>query len=165
MVSFPRRRGNKNAHLVCSNFQMRDSHYWLVKWHPSRGRRGHCDATGAFPRGFKLSLFVSRYSSEELQWVLRVLPQRNKMLLSLLWHRLRGKWTHNWLIKKRTGRWLEMNTKSTANQTPKVLINTARCYLISRTSPFAWKKLRDRGGQGRSPSNEVALEAGWNLFK
>ena len=71
--------------------------------------------------------------------------------------------THNGWIKKRTGRCLEMNTKSTANQTPEryirkcvwsnfkwVLTNTARCYLISRTSPLhtyihnlylTWEKL------------------------
>ena len=83
-----------------------------------------------------------------------------------------------WINKERTGRWLEMNTQSTANQTPErnirkcvwsnfnwVLTYTARCYLISRTSPFAWRKLRERRGQGWGPGNEVAREAGWKLLK
>ena len=80
--------------------------------------------------------------------------------------------THDWWIRKRTGRWLEMNTKSAANQLPErntrkcawsnfnwVLTNTARCYLTSSTPPFAsGRTLRDRRGQGRGSGNEVALE-------
>ena len=40
MVSFPRRRGNKNAHFVHHSVQMRDERYGMVKWHTSRNTRG-----------------------------------------------------------------------------------------------------------------------------
>ena len=40
MVSFPRRRGNKNAHLMHRKGKMRDKRYRMVKWHTSRKTRG-----------------------------------------------------------------------------------------------------------------------------
>ena len=36
MVSFPRRRGNKNAHFVHPSEQMRDTRYGMAKWLSSR---------------------------------------------------------------------------------------------------------------------------------
>ena len=93
MVSFPRRRGNKNAHLVHPYVQMRVFRHWMVKWHTSPGTRGQCDSTGVFSLSSFLLSLPEEYSSEELQWVLRVLPHSNHMHCSLLWHRLRKNWT------------------------------------------------------------------------
>ena len=57
LVSFPRRRRNKNAHWVHPYSEMRDIHYRLVKWQSSQGTRGRCDAAGVFSLQFLLRVF------------------------------------------------------------------------------------------------------------
>ena len=48
MVSFPRRRGNKNAHLVHPSGPMWVLWYGMVKGRSSPGKRGHCHSKGVF---------------------------------------------------------------------------------------------------------------------
>ena len=62
---------------------------WLNGAHPQE----HEGSKGVFSLSSFLLSLPEEYSSEELQWVLRVLPHSNHMQCSLLWHRLRKNWT------------------------------------------------------------------------